>query len=52
MDKGKAGQSKQHAFSAIFLSGHFSRNDWYVDSGASIHLTVHKGWLKNVKNLK
>ncbi|XP_026729562.1 uncharacterized protein LOC113495153 [Trichoplusia ni] len=33
-----------NAFSAVFLSGSFSQTDWYVDSGASCHLTSKKDW--------
>lgn len=48
----KRGPSKQtsfsNAFSAAFLNGKFSNNDWYVDSGASVHLTAHESWLKNM----
>lgn len=38
-----------NAFSAVFLSGEFNNTDWYVDSGASIHLTAKDDWLMNVK---
>ncbi|KAI8424616.1 hypothetical protein MSG28_003049 [Choristoneura fumiferana] len=30
-----------------FLSGNFKKNDWYVDSGASAHLTANESWIKN-----
>lgn len=36
-----------NAFSVVFLSRNFSKSDWYVDSGASMHMTVNKHWLKN-----
>lgn len=36
-----------HAFSAIFLAGNFNKTDWYIDSGASSHLTVNIDWLSN-----
>lgn len=35
----------KHAFSAVFLSGQFCKEDWYIDSGASVHLTVNREWL-------
>lgn len=31
-----------NAFSAVFFSETFDKNDWYVDSGASSHLTCNK----------
>ncbi|KAG5864825.1 hypothetical protein JTB14_033693 [Gonioctena quinquepunctata] len=40
--------NKNNAFSAVFLSTQFSKDDWYVDSGASGHLTVNSDWLTNV----
>lgn len=33
------------AFSAIFLAGKFDENAWYVDSGATRHMTMHPNWL-------
>lgn len=35
-------------FSAAFINGEFDKHDWYVDSGASVHLTANKDWLENV----
>ena len=32
-------------FSAVFTTGEFKNTDWYVDSGASVHLTTNKQWL-------
>jgi hypothetical protein len=43
-----AEKGKMNAFSAVFLSGEFSRNDWYVDSGASTHLVSNANMLTNV----
>ncbi|CAG9134816.1 unnamed protein product [Plutella xylostella] len=40
-------KKESNAFSAVFLSGSFSQTDWYVDSGASSHLTSRKDWLSN-----
>lgn len=45
----KSSERKQtNAFNAVFLNGSFSKNDWYVDSGASAHLTSNEDWIKNV----
>lgn len=45
----KSHERKQtNAFSAVFLNGNFSKNDWYIDSGASAHLTTNEHWIKNV----
>lgn len=41
-------RKQTNAFSAVFLTGSFSEMDWYVDSGASVHLTANKNWLSNV----
>lgn len=35
-------------FNVVFLSGKFSKEDFYVDSGASAHLIVNKDWVKNI----
>ncbi len=37
------------AFSTVFLNGKFNNTDWYIDSGASMHFTSRKDWLKNVQ---
>lgn len=42
----KGGKEKS-AFSAVFLSGSYFRNEWFIDSGASHHLTPHIDLLKN-----
>ncbi|GBP67410.1 Retrovirus-related Pol polyprotein from transposon TNT 1-94 [Eumeta japonica] len=39
-----------NAFSAVFLSGNFSKNDWYLDSGASIHMTNEVNNVRNRSN--
>lgn len=48
-------KNSNNAFSAVFLTnGKFNREDWYVDSGASAHLTVNEHWIKDAvmdKNL-
>ncbi|CAH2108768.1 unnamed protein product [Euphydryas editha] len=45
----KRNERKQtNAFSTVFLSGKFNNQEWYVDSGASVHLTPNKQWLTNV----
>lgn len=33
---------------AVFFSGKFKCSDWYIDSNASIHMTVNESWLNNV----
>lgn len=38
---------QSNKFSAVFLSENFSNNDWYIDSGASIHLTANENWFMN-----
>lgn len=38
-------KKESNAFSAVFLSGNFSQTDWYIDSGASCHLTSKQDWL-------
>lgn len=44
-----SGDKKSSALSAVFLSGNFNQTDWYIDSGASVHLTSRKDWLENVQ---
>lgn len=39
-----------NAFSAVFLSGSFDNGDWYIDSGASVHLTAREDCIKNRSN--
>lgn len=50
--KNQCEKNKQtsHAFSAVFLSGTFNRLDWYIDSGASKHMTPNEDWLINKTN--
>ncbi|KAJ8711665.1 hypothetical protein PYW08_006955 [Mythimna loreyi] len=38
---------KTNAFSAVFLSGNYSKDDFYLDSGASVHLTPDVNIVKN-----
>ncbi|CAH2109147.1 unnamed protein product [Euphydryas editha] len=40
-------RKQTNAFSAVFLNGNFSKTDWYIDSGASAHLTANESWIKN-----
>ncbi|GBP75030.1 Retrovirus-related Pol polyprotein from transposon TNT 1-94 [Eumeta japonica] len=40
---------QSNAFSAVFLSENFKRDDWYIDSGASVHLTANESWVMNAK---
>lgn len=52
-DKGnKKKQNTMHAFSAVFFSGQFSREDWYVDSGASAHMITSRERLLNEQQLE
>lgn len=44
----KTEKATSNAFSAVFLNGEFSKSDWYIDSGASVHLTANEEWLTNV----
>lgn len=46
-------QQKSNAaasFSAAFLSGSFNKDDWYVDSGATQHMTMHRDWINQSKS--
>ncbi|GBP41071.1 Retrovirus-related Pol polyprotein from transposon TNT 1-94 [Eumeta japonica] len=36
-----------NAFSAVFLSGNYCKNDFYLDSGASVHMTPNVNIVKN-----
>lgn len=40
-------RKQTNAFSAVFLSGFYSKSDWYVDSGASVHMTTNEHWIIN-----
>ncbi|XP_022835185.1 uncharacterized protein LOC111362695 [Spodoptera litura] len=42
-------RKQTNAFSAVFLNGNFSKEDWYIDSGASTHLTVNESWAINTR---
>lgn len=39
---------KDVAFGAVFLTGNFDKNNWYIDSGASKHMTMRREWLSNI----
>lgn len=41
---------KNFGLSAVFLSGEFNKDDWYVDSGASAHFVADEKWLQNTSN--
>ncbi|KAG5861345.1 hypothetical protein JTB14_016694 [Gonioctena quinquepunctata] len=45
-NKGTDKQTKG-AFNIVFLSTNFNNNDWYLDSGASVHLTCRQDGLLN-----
>lgn len=38
---------KTNAFSAVFLNGNYSKQDFYLDSGASVHMTTEVNMIKN-----
>lgn len=40
-------RKQSNAFSAVFLSADFKKNDYYIDSGASTHLTANESWVMN-----
>ncbi|GBP29416.1 Retrovirus-related Pol polyprotein from transposon TNT 1-94 [Eumeta japonica] len=40
-------RKQSNAFSAIFLSGKFNCDNWYIDSGASKHMTARKEYVVN-----
>lgn len=44
-------RKQTNAFNAIFLTGKFNRDSWYIDSGASKHMTACKHNLVNVSEL-
>ena len=46
MSKCPNGKSES-GFGAVFTTGQFKNTDWYVDSGASVHLTTRNEWLVN-----
>lgn len=46
-DKNKA--KGQVALSAVFLSGKYDSNDWFIDSGATRHMTMHRNWIRGTK---
>lgn len=54
-DNDKRNNTKQshykqtNAFSAVFLSDKFHKHDWYIDSGASMHLVANEEWIQNSK---
>lgn len=45
--KPKNEKPKPAVFSAVFLSGDFGKHEWYIDSGASRHMTLNENWLLN-----
>lgn len=38
---------KTNAFSAVFVNGNYSKQDFYLDSGASVHMTPNVNMIKN-----
>lgn len=47
-DKAKT-EKKPAAFSAVFLSGKYDKDDWYIDSGATRHMTMHSRWITGTR---
>lgn len=43
-------KKQTNAFSAIFLSGKYNSNNWYIDSGASKHMTAKQELIVNPSN--
>lgn len=39
-----------NAFSAVFISAKYNKDEWYVDSGASAHMTAIASWLQEVSS--
>lgn len=42
-------KTESNAFSAVLSSTDLSKQCWYLDSGASQHMTPHHEWLRNVR---
>lgn len=40
-------RNQKNTFSAVFLSGLYSKSDWFIDFGASVHLATNEHWIKN-----
>lgn len=40
-------RKQTNAFSAVFLNAKYNKDDWYIDSGASSHLTANESWVIN-----
>lgn len=38
-------RKQSNAFSAIFMTSRFNQNDWYIDSGASRHMTARQDFI-------
>lgn len=52
-DSSRSGDNRRgvSALSAVFSSGNFSSSDWYIDSGASHHVTCKKEWISDFKEM-
>lgn len=51
--KNQCPQNKEkqvNAFSAVFLNGSFSKEEWYIDSGASNHMMICQENIKNTSH--
>lgn len=49
MNARESHRKQTNAFSAVFLSHRFNKYDWYIDSGASMHLVANEEWIENIK---
>lgn len=49
-DNARAKSKQANAFSAVFLSGKYSKNEFYIDSGASQHFSPNLNWLTDKKS--
>lgn len=46
-------KSKKKSMCAVLNTGSFvDPHDWYFDSGATCHMTKHRSWIKDMKNVE
>lgn len=45
VNKSSDSKSALITFSAVFLSRKYGENSWYLDSGATKHMTMHNDWI-------
>lgn len=39
-------ESKYSGFCAVYATAMRMKNEWYLDSGASLHMTMREDWFK------